>query len=107
MVQSTTQPLAIPFVDDVTVKESFADGCAGVNFINGNLHITFVSITADHASDPAPTKRLVTARLVMSIAGAIDLRDALTRMIDLLKAQGIIVPTPTTPTVVTPPQRPH
>jgi hypothetical protein len=107
MVQSTAQPAVIPFVEDVTVKDSFADSCAGISFTNGNLHMTFVSVTADHARDPAPTKRIVTGRLVMPIAGVIDLRDTITRMIDMLTAQGIIAPVPSTPTVVTPPQRPH
>jgi hypothetical protein len=49
MTQSTTQLAAPPLIDDVTVKDSFGDFCAGVNFTNGNVHLTFASITTDHS----------------------------------------------------------
>src|SRR5713101_9878070 len=70
MVQSTTQ-VAAPLIDDVTVKDSFGDFCAGVNFVNGNVHITFASITADHSmGDPVPQRRVVSARVVIALPGA-------------------------------------
>jgi hypothetical protein len=103
MAQTTAQVISLPLIDDVTVKDSFADFCAGINFTNGNVHITFASITADHSrGDPSPQRRVVSARVVISLAGAIELRDLLTRIIEALTAQGIVVPTPSSPTVVTP-----
>jgi len=34
----------LPLVDDFTVKEAFAEFCAGLNFVHGNLHMTFASL---------------------------------------------------------------
>ena len=69
---------ALPLVDDVTVKDSFAEFCTGLNFVHGNLHMTFASLTADHSTDQGPSSRIVSARIVMPIIGAIELRDLLT-----------------------------
>jgi hypothetical protein len=91
-----------PLVDDPTVKDTFSDQCAGLSFANGNVHLTFVSVTADHSSDPSPSRRVVTARLGMPINGAMELRDNLTALIDLLQAQGAITTVPIPPTVVNP-----
>jgi hypothetical protein len=97
----------LPLVDDFTVKEAFAEFCAGLNFVHGNLHMTFASITADHSSPDASSKRIVSARIAMPIIGAIELRDLLTQLIDALTAQGVIIPETPSPTVVTPRGRPH
>jgi hypothetical protein len=102
-----TDRSALPLIDDVTVKDSFADFCTGLNFAHGNLHMTFASVTADHRADQAPTRRIVSARIVMPITGAIELRDLLTQLIDALTAQGVIVPETSSPTMVMPPGRPH
>ena len=107
MVQSTTQPVVIPLVEDISVKESFSDSYAGTSFVNGNVHITFTSITDDHTKDPTLSRRIVTARVVMSIAGAIDLRDTLTRLIDMLVAQGTAIPVPNPPTTISLPETPN
>jgi hypothetical protein len=93
-------------VDDVTVKDAFCDQCAGLSFANGNVHLTFVSLTPDHGSDPSPSRRVVSARLVMPINAVVELRDNLTRLIDLLRAQGAITTVPIPPTVVNP-ERPN
>jgi hypothetical protein len=98
---------ALPLIDDVTVKDTFADFCTGLNFAHGNLHMTFASVTADHSADQAPTRRIVSARVVMPITGAIELRDLLTQLIDALTAQGVIVPETSSPMMVMPPGRPH
>ena len=58
-----TDRSALPLIDDVTVKDTFADFCTGLNFAHGNLHMTFASVTADHSADQAPTRRIVSARL--------------------------------------------
>ena len=102
-----TDRSALPLIDDVTVKDVFTDFCTGLNFVHGNLHMTFASVTADHSADQAPTRRIVSARVVMPITGAIELRDLLTQLIDALTAQGVIVPETSSPTMVMPPGRPH
>ena len=79
-------------INDPTVKDVFAECCAGVNFVHGNLHMTFAAITADHSSSQAPSKRVVSARIVMPIIGVIELSDTLTHLIDALTEQGVILP---------------
>jgi hypothetical protein len=97
----------LPLVDDITVKDVFAKFCTGLHFVHGNLHMTFASVTADHSSHGASSKRIVSARIVMPIIGAIELRDLLTQLIEGLTAQGVIVPELPSPTVIVPPGRPH
>jgi hypothetical protein len=97
----------LPLVNDPTVKEAFAEFCTGLNFVHGNLHITFASVTADHSLPEAPSKRTISARIAMPIIGAIELRDLLTQLIDALTAQGVIIPETPSSTVLTPRGRPH
>jgi hypothetical protein len=85
----------------------FAEFSTGLNFVYGNVHMTFASVTADHSSPRASSKRVVSARIVMPMIGAIELRDLLTQFIDALTAQGVIIPEPPTTTIVVPPGRPH
>jgi hypothetical protein len=35
---------ALPLVDDLTVKDSFAEFCTGLNFVHGNVHMTFAHL---------------------------------------------------------------
>jgi hypothetical protein len=98
---------ALPIVDDPTVKDVFAEFCTGLNFVHGNLHMTFASVTADHSVDQASSKRIVSARIVMPIIGAIELRDLLTHLIDALTEQGVITSGAPLPTIVIPPGRRH
>lgn len=81
-----------PLRDNDLNLEHYADGPVGVNFLNGNLHITFVTIRSDHSSDPALHYRQVTLRLVMPLAGVIDLQNGLAGIISNLQQQGIIQP---------------
>jgi hypothetical protein len=99
--------MSLPLVDDSTVKDVFAEFCTGLNFVHGNLHMTFASVTADYTLPQAPSNRIVSARIVMPIIGAIELRDLLTQLIDTLTEQGVIIPEAPLPTIVTPPGRPH
>lgn len=92
--------------NDVTVANSFADGCVGISIHNGNLHITLFSVVVDHTKTPAVFRGTVSHRVVMPIKGAIELRDTLTRMIDLVGAPGSAVPPLSTPSATTP-ARPH
>jgi hypothetical protein len=84
--------MALPLVDDPTVNDVFAEFCTGLNFVHGNLHITFASVTADYSSAQASSRRIVSARIVMPIIGAIELKDLLTQLIDALTDQGVIIP---------------
>jgi hypothetical protein len=97
----------LSLVDDIRVKDVFAEFCTGLHFVHGNLHMTFASVTADHSSHGASSKRIVSGRIVMPIIGAIELRDLLTEIIDALRAQGVITSEPPLPTVMVPPGRPH
>jgi hypothetical protein len=99
--------MTLPLVDDPAVKDVFAEFCTWLNFVHGNLHMTFASVTADYSSPQAPSKRVVSARIVMPMIGAIELWDLLTQLIDTLTKQGVIIPETPLSTVVTPPGRPH
>jgi hypothetical protein len=103
-METTDDLTSLPLVDDIGVKDVFAEFCTGLNFVHGNVHMTFASVTADHSKHQTPSNRVVSARLVMPIIGAMELRDLLTQLIDALTAQGVIIPEPT---VVVPPGRPH
>jgi len=69
--------------------------------------MTYASVTADHSAPQPASKRIVSARIVMPIIGAIELRDLLTQLIDALTEQGVIIPETPLPTLVMPPGRPH
>jgi hypothetical protein len=97
----------LPLIDDTKVKDVFAEFCTGLNFVHGNVHITFASVTADHSSHRASSRRVVSARIVMPIVGAIELRDLLTQLIDALTVQNVITPEPPPPTMLVPPGRSH
>jgi hypothetical protein len=106
-MEHTEKFAALPLVDDLTVKDVFAEFCIGLNFVHGNLHMTFASVAADHSAPKAESKRVVSARIVMPIIGAVELRDLLTQLIDTLTEQGIIISETPLSTLVTPRGRPH
>src|SRR5262249_19078270 len=37
----------LSLVNDPSVKDAFAEFCTGLNFVHGNVHMTFASVTAD------------------------------------------------------------
>src|SRR6516165_8747048 len=100
-MEHTEEFASLPLVDDLTVKDVFAEFCIGLNFVHGNLHMTFASVTADHSAPQAASKRIISARIVMPIIGAIELRDLLTQLIDALTEQGVIIPETPLPLLVT------
>lgn len=81
-----------PLRNDDQVLEHYADGPVGVNFLNGNVHITFATLRSDHSSDPSPQYRHVTLRLVMPLAGMIDLQNNIAGIMSILQQQGLIQP---------------
>jgi hypothetical protein len=90
MSQSPTN--ITPVHNDDRIPEHYVDGPIGVNLFNGNLHITFATIRTDHSTKPSPQYRQVTLRLVIPLAGAVDLQSHISRIISLLQAQGTIQP---------------
>jgi hypothetical protein len=97
MAQSVPQPQPLSLLDDAAVQGLFSDTCVGVSVVNGNIHMTFATITADYGHDPARSTRRISARLIVPIGGALELRDLLTQTIDALTTQGVIRP-PLSPT---------
>src|ERR1700733_13430605 len=90
---SQAVPMTVPPLrNDDHILEHYTDGPVGINFFNGNLHITFATLCSDHSSDPAPQYRQVTLRLVMSLAGVFDLQNGLSGVISTLQQQGAIQP---------------
>jgi hypothetical protein len=92
MSQVVAKPPPPPLRNNDQALEHYADGPVGVNFLNGNLHITFATQRADHTVDPASQYRMVTLRLVIPIAGATDLQKQITGMLSLLQRQGVVQP---------------
>ena len=105
MRQRIAHPAILPLANDLSVKEVFADACVGLNVLNGNVHFTFAAVVADHAEEHAPSRRVVSARVVMPIAGAAELRDLLAQLLEALDAQGVAATRASPPTVVTPLER--
>jgi hypothetical protein len=92
---SMSQALSItlpPLHDDDRIMEHYADGPVGGNFLNGNLHIAFFTLRADHTSDPPSQHRQVTLRLVLPLAGMLDLQKNLAGIMSILQQQGTIQP---------------
>ena len=105
--QRIRRTAVLPLSDDPNVKNVFADFCAGLNVLNGNVHITFASVVADHSEEPAPSRRIVSARIVLPIPGIVEMRDLMTELLDALAAQGVEIPRAGGSTVVTPLRRPR
>ena len=92
MSEESLVPRLPPLRNDDRVIEHYADAPVGVNFFNGNLHITFMTLRTDHTSEPSPQYRQVTFRLVMPLAGAMDLQKSIGSIISILQSQGVIQP---------------
>ena len=88
----TMQPPAL--VDDPRVRETYADSFVGVVFNNGNLHLTFASVQADHTQDPAPNMRKVVARIVLPAATAAEVHGYLGHVMTALESQGFVKKAP-------------
>ena len=91
MSQPTAMPLP-PVQNDDGILERYVDGPIGINFFNGNMHITFITLRVNHAVDPSPQYRQVTLRIVIPLAGAVDLQNQIASLLSILQSQGIIQP---------------
>ena len=92
MSEVSLVPQLPPLRNDDRVSEHYADAPVGVNFFNGNLHVTFMTLRTDHTADPAPQYRQVTFRLVMPLAGAMDLQKSIASIVSILQSQGVVQP---------------
>jgi hypothetical protein len=92
MSQALSMPTPPPLRDDPAVRETYVDGPVGVNFFNGNLHITLWALRSDHSVEASPQYRQVVARLVIPLAGAIDLQNTISSIMTMLQSQGVIQP---------------
>ena len=92
MSQAISMPPPPPLRNDDQILEHYVDGPVGVNFLNGNMHITFATLRSDHSVDPAPPYRQVSLRLVIPLAGGIDLQNHIAGMMTVLQQQGLIQP---------------
>ena len=85
---SAQQPPALR--EDEDIAEQYADGIAECTFLNGVLHISFWTLRTDCAAEPPKYYRKVTTRIVLPIAGAMELQERVTKMLKVLEAQGTI-----------------
>jgi hypothetical protein len=92
MSSAVTMPAPPPVRNNDQLAEHYADGPVGVNFLNGNLHITFATLRADHSLVPASQYRQVTLRLVIPLVGAIDLQNTIGGIVSTLQTQGVVRP---------------
>jgi hypothetical protein len=90
MSQEMPTPMLPPLRSNDEVAEHYADGPIGVDYFGGNLHITFFTIRSDHSVNPVKQYRQVTSRLVVPIAGAIDLQNTIANLISTLRQQGVV-----------------
>ena len=86
---STSLP---PLRNDDRILEHYVDTPVGFNFSNGNAHITFATLRMDQSTDPPTQYRQVTLRLVIPLAGAIDLQSTIANLMSMLQRQGLVQP---------------
>jgi hypothetical protein len=89
-MSSTTADQPPMLREDEHIAEQYGDGIAECTHLNGVLHISFWTLRADCAADAPKYYRKVTARIVIPIAGAMELQERITKMITLLEAQGTV-----------------
>jgi hypothetical protein len=81
-----------PLRNDDRILEHYVDSTVGFSFVNGNAHFTFATLRMDHNTDPPAQYRQVTVRLVIPLAGAIDLQSTITNLMSMLQRQGLVQP---------------
>lgn len=83
----TEQAPPVTFIDDAHAPEVFADSCAGIFFLNGNIRLTFFSSRVDHSTTPGPINNVVVGRLILPLAAAENLRLFLEEYLPKVTAQ--------------------
>lgn len=90
MSKPASTPPPPPIQNDDAIPERYVDVPLGVNYSNGNLHITFATLRVDHSKDALPQYRHVTLRLIIPLAGAVDLQNTIGNMLAKLQSQGLV-----------------
>jgi len=81
-----------PVVDDITVKETFADDFLGLYAVGQNLHLNFGArrpVRGTVANTPEVAS-VVSARLVVPLEAAVELYMAIGSVVENLEKRGVI-----------------
>jgi len=84
--QGEDKPEVLAFIDDPTAPEIYADETAGFALLHGTVAITLEAVRWDHGANSSPPRRVVVARLRMSVIGAQNLA---TGLFDFLTQRGL------------------
>jgi len=84
---AATPPAPPPFVDNPNVGETFADSLQSVGIGSGFLTFTF-AVTRTEDGKPPKLTRSPAARLVLTLAGTLELHQKLTAVLTMLQQQG-------------------
>lgn len=79
-----------PLREDAGILERYVDALVGINFTNGIFNFTFATVRGDHSVEPPARYRQITARLVLPVSTAVQLRDGIGKILATLQAQGAI-----------------
>jgi hypothetical protein len=60
----------LPLIDNPSAPDLLADDIVGFLVVNKTMRITFAAAKADHTTNPATKRRVVTGRLVLPLAAA-------------------------------------
>lgn len=76
-VQDDDKAEILVLIDDPAAPEIYADETSGFALLNGTVAITLEAARWDHGPSSSPAKRVVVARLRMSVIGAQNLATGL------------------------------
>jgi hypothetical protein len=82
--------MPLPLRNDDRILENYVDSPVGFTFVNGNAHITFATLRMDHSTERPTQYRQVTLRLVIPLAGAVDLQSTIANLMSTLQRQGLV-----------------
>lgn len=92
MSPTSRTPAPPPTKNDDFVTEQYVDGPVGVNFVNGNMHMEFYTLRTDNTQAPPAQYRKVTMRMVIPLAGAVEVQGAIGSILNALQKQGVVKP---------------
>ena len=84
-----------PIVDDVAVRETFADDFVGLYGVGPNFHLTFAARRPVRQEPGAA--RFVCSRLVLPLEAAVELYGALHNAVANLESRGVVKRRPAPP----------
>ena len=80
----------IPLIENAAVAEVFTDSFAGLSLTHGNVHMTFATVRTDHGKQPPAAVRVVSSRLVMPLASAVEMHQLLGQLLAEMEKQGLV-----------------